>query len=107
QFIQDHYGPPNQYIWAFGIGGYVDMLPWGLNQQPGLTLNQVFAGMAQFLNTTFISDLQANAALAKTYNTRAVAYEGGQDLVPGANGLNYNVLLAAQSDPRMYQDYVT
>ena len=36
-----------------------------------------------------------------------VAYEGGQGLVPGANGLNLSVMQQAQNDPRMYQLYIT
>ena len=73
----------------------------------GLTLNQLFADIAQYMTTYIIPDMQSNAAIAKEYGLSLVAYEGGNGLVPGPDELNYAVMAAAQNDPQMYQAYVT
>ena len=104
QFIQQNFGPPPQFIYATAEAAYVG-LPAGDNVA-GLTLNQVFTDMNQYLTSKLVPSLQSDAAVAAQYGLPMVAYEGGQGLVPGTNALNYNVLQAAQLDPRMYQLYI-
>ena len=104
QFIQKNFGPPSQFIYATAEAAYVG-LPNGDNVA-GLTLDQVFTDMNQYLTSKLAPALQSDAAAAAKYELPMVAYEGGQGLLPGTNALNYNVLLAAQSDPRMYQLYI-
>src|SRR5262249_49114270 len=100
RFIQKNFGTPSQYISAVAIAPYVD-LPSSINVNvPGLTLDQIFAGLNQGLSKT-ASWIQSNAAVASSYNFPLVGYEGGQEMYPGKNGANYTVMLQAQSDPRM------
>jgi hypothetical protein len=103
QFIQTHYGTPNQYVWGLAIAPYLS-LPNG-DDVAGLSLDQLFADLNQYLNTTYVSDLQTNEALAKSYNLPLVSYEGGTSL-SAVNGKNTVVKKEAQVDPRMYQIYV-
>ena len=78
----------------------------GDNNVAGLTLNQIFADLNQYLTTDIVPWLQSDAAVAKQYGVPLVAYEGGQGLAPGANDLNSAVMQQAQNDPRMYQFYI-
>ncbi len=70
-----------------------------------LTMSQLFADINQYMTSDYMSLLQSDVAVAQQYGVQLVAYEGGQSL-PG-NGLNSNLMLAAQSDPQMYNLYVT
>ena len=105
QFIQQNYGPPSQIIYGSAVAPYVT-LPGGDNVA-GLTINEVFADLNQYLVSDIVPWLQSDAAVAAQYGVPLVAYEGGQGLAPGANDLNFSVLQAAQNDPRMYQVYLT
>ena len=105
QFIQQTYGPPSQFIYATAVAPYIG-LPSGDNVA-GLTVNQLFADLNQVLATTVVSWLQSDDAVAKQYGLPLVSYEGGQGLAPGANDLNYSVMQQAQTDPRMYQFYIS
>ena len=69
----------------------------------GLTLNQVFADIDQFMYHYICPAGQSNAAIAQEYGLPLVAYEGGDGLPSGAWVLNSAVFAAAQNDPRMYQ----
>ena len=100
QFIQTNYGTPDQYVWAVAIAPYV-YLPTG-DDVAGLTLNQLFADLNQSLNASFIPNVKANAAVAARYNLPLVAYEGNTVLTV-AKGVNAQVKLEAQSDPRLFQ----
>ncbi len=104
QFIQSNYGSPSQYVWASAVAPYVQ-LPSGDNVA-GLTVNQIFTDLNQDLTDDVIPWIQGDAAVANSFGVRLAAYEGGQDLVPGANDLNYGVMAQAQNDPRMYQLYL-
>src|SRR5262249_24147507 len=61
QFIQSNYGPPSQIVSGVAIAPYIDIPP-GVDVA-GMTLKQLFAGLNQNLNTTYVSDLKANVAL--------------------------------------------
>ncbi len=103
QWVQSTYGSPSNYFADLAIAPYL-YLPNGVDT-PGMTLNQLFAGLNQNLTTTYVTSLQTNVALASSYGLQVVAYEGGQSMYsPG--GLNYAVKEQAQSDPRMFQLYV-
>jgi hypothetical protein len=104
QFIQQEFGTPSQYISAIAEAPYVGIQ--SSQNVSGLTLNQLFADLNEYLTDTMVPSLTADASVAKQYNVPMVAYEGGQGLVPGANDLNFSVMQAAQYDPRMYQLYV-
>ena len=104
QFIQSNYGTPSQYVWGTAIAAYFS-LP-SQDDVPGLTRDQLFADMNDFLKTTYIGELLANAALAQSYDIPLVSYEGGEG-IPSANSFDYQVKQAATTDPRMYQIYVT
>src|SRR5262249_19656411 len=103
QFIQQQFGAPSNYIYAQAVAPYVssdnDI------STPGLTLDQVFAGLNHHLTNYTIPLIQADAALDKQYNVPMIAYEGGQSLVPWPNNPNFAVLQQAQTDPRMYLLY--
>jgi hypothetical protein len=103
QFIQQNYGAPNQYIWAYAATSYI-AIP-SADNVAGLTLNQLFADLDQYITGAFTELVQANAAIASEYGLPYVSYEGGNFMVPGANDLNLPVMIAAQNDPRMYQAY--
>jgi hypothetical protein len=105
QFIQQNYGNPRQYIYAYGVGEYFNIT--STQNVAGLTLNQLFADIAQDMTTSFVPHLQSSATLASNYGLPMVAYEGGNGLIPGANDLNFAVMSAAQDNPEMYQAYVT
>ena len=104
QFIQQNYGPPSQFIYASAVAPYV-ALPSGVNVA-GLTINQIFTGLNQYLKSDVVPWIQSDAAVARQYGVPLVAYEGGQAMQPQANDLNFSVLQQAQNDPRMYQLYV-
>ena len=104
QFIQQIYGPPAQFVYATAVAPYVQ-LPGGDNVA-GLTLDQVFADLNQSLTNRIIPSLQSDTAVAAQFDVPLFSYEGGQSLIPGANGLNLNVMQQAQNDPRMYQVYI-
>ena len=97
-------GRPSQFIYASAVAPYVG-IPSGDNVA-GLTLNQLFADLNQYLTSDIVPWLQSDAAVAQQYGVPLVAYEGGQGLVPGANDLNFSVMQQAQNDPRMYQLYL-
>ena len=99
QFIQQNYGPPSQYVWATAIAPYTGITA----SVPGITVDQVFAELNQYLLTTDIPNIQANASVARSFGVQMAAYETGQGVVPGNNGLNYAVLAQAENDPRMGQ----
>ena len=105
QFIQQEYGPPAQFIYATDVAPYIYIS----NSQnvSGLTLNQVFTDLNQDLTSSIYPALQSDASIAQQYGVGLVAYEGGQSLIPGNNDLNFNVMLQAQNDPRMYQLYMS
>ena len=104
QFIDQTYGPPSQFIYATAVAGYFS-LPAG-DDVAGLTLNQDFAEIYQFLSSTFVLDVKTDAGIAQEYGVPLVAYEGGSGF-PSGNVLNSAVFTAAENDPRMYQVYVT
>jgi NPCBM/NEW2 domain len=103
QFIQTNYGTPSQFVWGVAIAPYLN-LPAG-DDVPGLTLDQLFVDLNQYLNTQYLNDLKTNEAVARAYNLPLVSYEGGTSL-SAVNGVNTQVKAAAQLDPRMYQLYV-
>ena len=105
QFIQQTYGNPSQFIYADALAMYFGMP--SRDNVAGLTLNQLFADISQYMTATLVPAMQSNAATTKQYGLSMVAYEGGNGLVPGPNDLNYAVMAAAQNDPRMYQAYTT
>jgi hypothetical protein len=105
-YIASAYGSPSNYFTAIAIAPYVRMDP--SIDVPGLTLNQLFASMNNYLNTTLASGLAANASVAQQYGVQMFAYEGGQSLLPrNSKGqvVNYSLKLQAQNDPRMGQLY--
>ena len=104
QFIQQNYGPPSQFIYAASVADYAT-LPNGDNVA-GLTLNQLFADLNQYLTSDDVPWIKADAAVASQYGLPLVGYEGGQAMAAGANNLNYSVIQQAEIDPRMYQFYV-
>ena len=97
QFIQQNYGPPSQFIYASAVAPYV-ALPKGVNVA-GLTINQVFAGLDQYLDGVIVPAIQSDAAVAGQYGVGLVAYEGGQSVAPGAGDLNFTVLNQARTTP--------
>lgn len=103
QWVQSTYGSPANYFGDLAIAPYIG-LPSGVDVK-GLTLNQLFAGLNQTLNTSYVSQLQTNASIASTYGLSLVAYEGGQSMT-AQSGLNYAVKEQAKNDPRMFQLYV-
>ena len=62
------------------IAPYIS-LPTG-DDVAGLSLNQLFVDLNQYLDTTYVSDIQANDAVAQSYNLPLVSYEGGTS-IPG------------------------
>jgi len=98
QFIQTNYGAPSRYVWAVSIAPYLS-LPGG-DDVPGLTVNQLFADLNQCLNSTFVSCVSSNEAVAQAYNLPLVAYEGGESMYAPDN-LNYAVKEESLADPRM------
>jgi hypothetical protein len=104
QFIQQQFGSPSQYIDSLAVAPYIAI---NSNQNvSGLTINQLFTDLNQYYTSQVIPWITSNVALAKQYGVPLMAYEGGQGLVPGTNGLNEAVMQQAQNDPRMYQLYV-
>jgi NPCBM/NEW2 domain len=103
-YIQQNYGPPAQFIYATGFAPYVTISD--ADNVSGLTLNQLFTDMTQYLDDEIIPTLQQDAAISAQYGLPMVAYEWGQGLWPGANDLNEPVMQQAQNDPRMYQIYL-
>ena len=101
-FIQNHYGNPSQYISCLAIAPYISVMPGA--DVAGLTLDQLFTSMNQFLPEYFIPWIQSNETLAQQWGLPLVTYEGGQDLTAFGN-LNYSLIEQAMSDPRMYQVY--
>lgn len=71
----------------------------------GLTLDQLFAGMAGYLVGKLAPSIAAHIDLARPYGLKVVAYEGGQSLVDfnraARSDLNHDVKSAAQADVRM------
>ena len=104
QFIQSNYERTSKYVYAVAIAPYLG-LPSG-DDVAGLTENQLFADLNQTLTNSYVPSLQANVVLASSYQLPLVTYEGGTFL-SAANGLNTQVKLQAQSDPRIYQIYTT
>jgi len=103
QFIQTNFGTPNQYIWGVAIAQYIH-LPSG-DDVPGLTLNQLFADLNQTLESSFISGVASNEALAQSYNVSLVAYEGGESMY-APSFLNYTLKEESLADPRMNELYI-
>ena len=92
---------PSQYIYSLAVAPYVTIND---NQNvSGLTLDQLFADLNQYLRPTYPVD-HVHVALAAQYGVPLMAYEGGQGLIPGGN--NEAVMQQAQHDPRMYQLYL-
>jgi hypothetical protein len=104
-FIQHNFGPAADFVGEYAIAPYQVLS--GSQNVAGLTVTQIFADLNQSLQTSYVSNLQSNNAVSLQYGIPLAAYEGGQALVPGANGLNYSVMSQAQTDPRMYTFYVT
>ena len=104
QFIQQNYGTVSEYVGELAIAPYLNIT----SQQDvsGLTETQLFADLNQDLTTSELVDITSNESVAKSYGVPLAAYEGGQALAAGSSGLNYSVMAAAQTDPRMYQLYV-
>jgi hypothetical protein len=109
QFINANFGPPSNYFYGVAVAPYIILDP--KVDVPGLTMNQLFASLNSYLNTTMVPDIAANAALAQQFGLQLVSYEGGQALQAWNPKLQANVndglKLAAQNDPRMDQLYHT
>jgi hypothetical protein len=103
QFIQQYFGAPSNFIYGTAVAPYVGITT--AQDVSGLTLNQLFADMNQWLTTQGIPQIQASAALAKQYDIPLLAYEGGQGLAAGSTQRNALLFNEAQSDPRMFQVY--
>lgn len=74
--------------------------------QPGLTMDALFAGM--FADVDATGWLETHAALAERFGLKLVHYEAGQHLnglTPGRGHLNTQLKIAAQQDPRMGDVY--
>jgi hypothetical protein len=90
------------------IGGRLGSLTNVVANDPRLTLNAIFTGIAQGVATSrqWITD---NAVHARTYGVDLVAYEGGQHLAAvGANQNNQQMIdafVAANRDSRMRSYY--
>ena len=104
QWVQATYGSPANYFSDLAIAPYIG-LPSGTNVS-SLNVNQVFAGLNQTLNTSYVSQLQTSASIASTYGISLAAYEGGQSMGSN-NSWSYSVMEQAKNDPRMYQLYVS
>jgi hypothetical protein len=102
QFLKQHYGNPAKSIYALATAPYVDLASG--TDVSGLTMNGLFASAFQNLDTTFPQMLDADLAVAHTYNVGLVTYEGGQSFNP-FNGINEPLKHQAQSDPRMNDFY--
>ena len=102
-FLQQTYGAPNQYLSGIAIAPYVDLA--NAVDQPGMTMDGLFASMNAFIANSLTPWVQQHAALANQYGLPLLAYEGGQSLVawnPAVGGnSNVDLKLAAQNDPRM------
>jgi VCBS repeat-containing protein len=95
QFLQQTYGPPNQYIYAVAGAPYFNLN--GQDQQTNLTVDQVLAALSASM-TQQIATMPLYASLATYYGLRDFAYEGGPD-TSGPN--NIAAKAAASLDPRM------
>ena len=81
---------------AIGIAPYINT-QYGPTFNPA-SMDEVFAKMREFYEEKVKLKIVEHAALAKQYNLKLYAYEGGQHL----NGDNaFNIKTAAQNDPRM------
>ncbi|HEY1683808.1 MAG TPA: dockerin type I domain-containing protein [Tepidisphaeraceae bacterium] len=102
QYIQTNYGSPSQYINDLAVGSYVTIN--GSQDVAGLTLDQLFADLNQYMTSDIIPWIQQSSQLAKQYNLPLVAYEGGQGLTSAYNSTGNQALMEqAQNDPRMGQ----
>ena len=102
-FMKTNYGGYSQYVSCLAIAPYISVMPGA--DVAGLTLDQLFASMNEFLPSYFVPWIQQNEAFAQQWGLPLVTYEGGQSLTSFSN-LNYSVIQKAMSDPRMYQVYV-
>lgn len=110
-FLNTAYGDPRQYIDVIASAPYIDNSYddeandiWGVERPiTGTTQAQQLTSLFSALNTSIATRANpwtaSNKAVADTYSIPLVAYEGGQGLF---GGTHFDLKLAAQSDPRMY-----
>ena len=106
EYIDATYGDPSRYFSAISVAPYVE-LPAEYDQ-PGQSLDGLFRGLEQDLNTTLDARIRANQAVAERYHLPLYSYEGGQGMT-ALNLVNSDLKMAAQSDPRMgklYEDMI-
>lgn len=98
-FLQNKYGTVSGYVGALSMAAYVHFLEE--SDRPGITLDQLFANLNDYVDNMVAPRVRAHKQLAQeSGNLPLVAYEGSQALM-GANGLNQELKLEAQYDPRM------
>jgi hypothetical protein len=104
-YIQDHYGPPKNYISAIAIAPYVGV-EGDMNSidNANLTSDTLFEWMNNFIDQTLAPWIQQHKTLADQFGLALYAYEGGQSL-QALNGQNEALKQAAQDDPRMGDVY--
>jgi hypothetical protein len=101
-YLQSNFGNPSNYISDIAIAPYATIN--GSQNVTGLTEDQLFADLNQYLTSDVIPWIQQSAQLANQYHLPLVAYEGGQGLTSGYNSTGNQALMEeAQNDPRMGQ----
>lgn len=97
RYLDDVYGPPNQYLYALAGAPYFNM--GSADVSKNLTVDQVLTALNKSVEA-MQTDLNMDycATLAAYHNLKFVAYEGGSDTF-GPN--NIAAKKAASLDPRM------
>ena len=96
-YLQSHVGDPKKYFDEVSIAPYVGN-DLGAANTPGLTADQLFPNLQNFIDTTLAGWIGEQKTIANQYGLALSAYEGGQSL----NNLQNSALAtSAQLDPRM------
>jgi len=101
-YIKATYGDPKDFIAGIAIAPYVGVeSDMASVNNADLTLDQLFAWMHNWIDTTMDVWLKANKGVADQYELALESYEGGQHLQAISFPGNEDVKRAAQDDPRM------
>ncbi len=99
---------PRQSLYGIAIAPYVNFDQEKLDKT-GLTLDQLFAAMNDYLDRDVTSWIARHKQLADQYGVKLLAYEGGQHLIAfnpsTGHEDNERLKIEAQQDPRMGKIY--
>lgn len=98
ELLERNYGPPHNYLYAISSAPYISLE--GALDLPNLTMDSLFVALNDYLHENIRPWLASWRSLAQEYGIKHISYEGGQHLV-SYNGVNHELKLASQNDPRM------